>query len=248
MDKSYANPVRIAMWSGPRNLSTAMMRSFGARADTVCIDEPFYAAYLKITGLDHPMRQEILDCHDADPKDVARNLSAGPTPAPIFYQKHMAHHMVDGISWGWMSNVQNVFLIRNPARVLASYAKKMEEVSLQAIGFDKQLELVEFARDLTGKTPIIVDSDDILRDKRGLLAILCNQLGITFDETMLTWAQGPHPEDGAWAPHWYDAVYRSTGFGNVSGELPQLSGEYEAVHQEALEIYETLAKFRIRPP
>lgn len=247
MSELYENPVRIAMWSGPRNLSTAMMRSFGARADTLCVDEPFYAGYLKLTGLEHPMRAEILVRHEADPVRVADDMSAAPTSSPIFYQKHMAHHMVDGISRHWMSHVQNVFLIRHPARVLASYARKMETVSLSAIGFDKQFQLFEFARDATGDVPIIVDSDDILRDPRSVLSALCDRLGIDFDEAMLSWPAGPRKEDGAWAPHWYDTVSRSTRFGDVQEGLPQLRGEYQTIHDEALEIYDALANLRIRP-
>lgn len=235
-------PVRIAMWSGPRNLSTALMRSFGARADTHCIDEPFYAAYLKLTGLDHPMRAEILAAHDADPASVARHLAQWNPPAPIFYQKHMTHHMVAGVPRDWMRDVRHAFLIRHPARVLASYARKMESVSLEAIGFPQQAELFDVAARLTGAPPVVVDSDDVLDDPPAKLSALCEHLGIAFDPAMLSWTSGPKPEDGAWAPHWYDAIWSSTGFAPPSDKaLLVLPAELARVCDEALPIYERLA-------
>jgi len=238
---------RIAMWSGPRNLSTAMMRSFGARADTVCVDEPFYAAYLEMTGLNHPMRKEILARHQTDPLRVINEIVSASPPAPIVYQKQMTHHMVDGIPRQWMHQVSNVFLIRHPARVLASYAKKMEDVSLDAIGFAQQMELFTFVRNEIGQMPIVVDSDDILTNPKRVLSSLCRQLGIGFDDAMLSWAQGERAEDGAWAPHWYDAVFKSTGFGPLGKANPKLPAVYGDILAEALEIYETLASFRIQP-
>src|SRR5262249_9699853 len=159
----------IAMWSGPRNLSTALMRSFGARADTTCVDEPFYAAYLAQTGLDHPMRTEILAAHENDAAVVAATLPHGAHPHPVFYPKHMTHHMIASMPRAWMAHVRHAFLIRHPARVLASYAKKMETVSLEAIAFPQQAELYEHASALTGKAPVVIDADDVLRDPRGML-------------------------------------------------------------------------------
>lgn len=241
----FDNPVRIAMWSGPRNLSTAMMRSFGARPDTVCVDEPFYAAYLDIAGLDHPMREDILAGHPTDPDAVALAMSAAPAAAPVFYQKQMTHHMVDGVPRGWMSEVRHAFLIRHPARVLASYAKKMEAVSLEAIGFAQQKELFDLVSDMNGERPVVIDSDAILHDPAGQLKGLCEGLGIGFDEAMLSWAPGPRAEDGVWAPHWYDAVFRSTGFGTVRDALPELPAEYDAILEPALAIYDQLARHQI---
>lgn len=239
-------PVRIAMWSGPRNLSTALMRSFGARADAHCIDEPFYAAYLKLTGLDHPMRAEILAAHENDPDAVAHHLSQWPPPKPIFYQKHMTHHMVAGVPRDWMANVRNTFLIRHPARVLASYARKMEAVSLEAIGFPQQAELFDQASDLTGDAPIVIDSDDVLRDPARVLNALCAGVGIAYEPAMLSWAPGPKPEDGAWAPHWYDAIWSSTGFAAPEDKpLPNLPTDLARVCEQAMPIYERLAKFKL---
>lgn len=239
--------VRIAMWSGPRNLSTAMMRSFGARSDTRCIDEPFYAAYLSLTGLDHPMRAEILAAQPTDPCAIARHLTGGFMPAAVFYQKHMTHHMVAGIPRAWMASVRNAFLIRHPARVLASYARKMEEVSLEAIGFPQQAELFDFVVGELGQAPIVVDSDDIIADAPRVLAGLCSHLGIPYDVAMLSWAPGPRPEDGAWAPYWYDAVWRSTGFGEAPGPLPVPPSAFTPIFEAALPLYERLAAYKVSP-
>ncbi|MEO0883551.1 MAG: HAD family hydrolase [Pseudomonadota bacterium] len=236
-----AAPKRIAVWSGPRNLSTAMMRSFGSRRDTLCIDEPFYAPFLDLTGLPHPMRAEILACHCADATAVANQLSEGPAMAPVIYQKQMTHHMVNGIPRAWMKRVTHVFLIRHPARVLASYARKMETADLHAIGFPQQAELYDQAEAHTGHRPVVIDADDILNEPEAMLDKLCSALGLEFDDAMLSWAAGPRPEDGAWAPHWYDAVLKSTGFGPPPGDLPTLPAELQSVCDQALPIYEALA-------
>lgn len=233
-------PIRIAMWSGPRNMSTAMMRSFGARADTVCADEPFYAAYLALTGLDHPMREEILAKHEGDPHRVAQAISVGALDTPIFYQKHMTHHMVAGIGRDWMGQVRHAFLIRHPARVLASYEQKMEHVSLEVIGFPQQIELFREAKVRGSAVPVVIDSDDILRDPQAGLSTLCQALGIIYDPAMLSWTKGPKPEDGAWAPHWYDGVNASTGFGAPPGPMPDLPSRLRPILEEAMPIYETL--------
>ncbi len=245
MSESAGPVVRIAMWSGPRNLSTAMMRSFGARADTSCIDEPFYAAFLAMTGINHPMRDEIVAAHATDPRSIAMEMVDGAAPTPIVYQKHMTHHMIAGMPREWIARVTNAFLIRHPARVLASYARKMDEVSLNAIGFTQQMELFDEAAQREGRAPAVVDSDDILRDPRGVLMALCATLGISFDPAMLNWAPGPRPEDGVWAPHWYDAVWASTGFADPPGPLPIPPSEFVPVLEQALPIYERLSAHKI---
>ncbi|MAK62787.1 MAG: sulfotransferase family protein [Ponticaulis sp.] len=237
--------MRIAMWSGPRNLSTAMMRSFGARADTVCTDEPFYAAYLETTGLDHPMRNEILDRHLLNPKRIAHDMAYKACSKPIFYQKHMTHHMISSFPRDWMSKVRNAFLIRHPARVLASYSKKAEAVSLSDIGFVQQGDLFEYVWEMNGAPPVVVDSDDVLRKPKATLKKLCKRLDIPFTEDMLSWSEGPKPEDGAWAPHWYDGVNASTGFGSPPGELPAVSPAHSGILEAARPIYDYLAEHKI---
>ena len=234
--------MRIAMWSGPRNLSTTMMRSFGARRDTAVIDEPFYAAYLKLTGLRHPMTDEILDRHEADPRWVIDHLT-GPAPdgKPVFYQKHMVHHMVEGIPMDWLSRIErHVLLIRHPARVVASYSRKMETLSPEAMGFPQQEALWRQLSNLQGNVPVVVDADKVLENPEAVLRRLCASIGLGWEDAMLSWPAGPRPEDGAWAPHWYDAVWRSTGFGDPPGPLPELSGEAAAIAQGALPSYQRL--------
>lgn len=238
-------PIRIALWSGPRNLSTAMMRSFGARSDTVCIDEPFYAAYLAKTGLNHPMREAILAAHENDADTVIQNIAYAPSPAPIYYQKHMCHHMVDGIDRGWMAHVRHAFLIRHPMRVLASYAKKTEEVSLDAIGFQQQCAIFEHVTQNLGQKAIVIDSDDILANPGAMLQSLCAALGMEYQEAMLSWQSGIHSEDGIWASHWYGAVIGSTGFGKPTSDVPTLPPEYAAIAAEAMPLYEAMATHKI---
>ena len=241
------NCLRIAMWSGPRNMSTTMMRSFGARADTECVDEPFYAAYLKLTGLRHPMSNEIFASQSANPTEVIADLTCpSERDPPIFYQKHMTHHMVPEVPRYWMGDCRNVFLIRHPARVIPSYARKMEKVTLGAIGFPQQLGLFESATEMEGQTPLVIDSDDILGDPERALCALCHALDIEWDPSMLSWSSGPKPEDGAWAPHWYDAVWRSTGFGPPPGPRSKVAEDLREIYDEALEIYDTLAAHRLK--
>ena len=237
--------MRIAMWSGPRNLSTAMMYSFGARSDCAVVDEPFYAAYLAMTGLDHPLRDEILTAQDNDPGAVAAALTR-PIPGgrQHFYQKHMTQHMVPGIPRGWMADVVNVFLIRHPARVLASYAAKRENPTLEDIGFVQQLELFEHAVAL-GKTAVVIDSADIRADPEGMLRKLCDAIGLGFEPSMLHWSQGGHAQDGVWAAHWYGAVHRSTGFAGAEGKPPTMNGQESALAEKAMMAYRRLESFKI---
>lgn len=216
--------MRIAMWSGPRNLSTAMMYSFGARGDCAVVDEPFYAAYLDQTGLDHPMRDEILNAQSKDPREVIANLS-GPVPGgkEHFYHKHMTHHMLSGVPRAWMREMVNVFLIRHPARVIASYVVKREDPTIDDIGFVQQSELFDEISGWQG-SPVVIDSTNIRKDPEKMLKRLCGAIGLPFTEKMLSWPAGGHPEDGAWASHWYGSVWKSTGFASAEGPLPHVPG------------------------
>ncbi|WP_137701021.1 sulfotransferase-like domain-containing protein [Marimonas lutisalis] len=237
--------MRIAMWSGPRNLSTAMMYAFGARTDCAVVDEPFYAAYLAQTGLDHPMRDDILA---AQPQDPARVIDAllGSIPAgkPHFYQKHMTQHMIPGIPRDWMARVTNVFLIRHPARVVASFGAKYDNPTLADIGFTQQAELFDHVRAL-GQAPVVVDSADIRRAPETMLRRLCDSIGLPFDPAMLSWPAGGHPDDGVWAPHWYGAVHASTGFAPAEGPLPDLPPDRAALARAAMPAYEKLAAVKL---
>ena len=237
--------MRIAMWSGPRNLSTAMMYSFASRPDFAVVDEPFYAAYLARTGLDHPMRAEILASQSQDPDVVAKALLGSvPAQKPHFYQKHMTQHMIDGIPRDWMSDVVNVFLIRHPARVVASFGAKYENPTLTDIGFLQQEELYDQVK-ASGGNPIVIDSSDIRRDPDTMLRRLCDAIGLAFDPAMLTWPAGGHPDDGVWAAHWYGSVHASTGFAPAEGPLPDLPPDRAELAARALPSYEKLAAVKL---
>ncbi|HSM95957.1 MAG TPA: hypothetical protein VLT91_07935 [Rhizomicrobium sp.] len=239
--------IRIAMWSGPRNISTAMMRSFENRGDCVVSDEPFYAAYLAQTGLDHPMRKEVLASQPQDWRDVVKDL-LGPAPRPIWYQKHMSHHMLPEFGRDWTAQMRNAFLIRAPEEVLASYTQKRGAVTLADIGFVQQREMFDRESDRLGHAPPVVEGKDVLVDPRGTLAALCNALGIPFSENMLSWPAGRRDSDGVWAPAWYDAVEKSTGFAKPDDRAPPgLSADLQRIADEARPHYERLAKFKLNP-
>ncbi|MDU8927904.1 HAD family hydrolase [Alisedimentitalea sp. MJ-SS2] len=232
--------MRIAMWSGPRNLSTAMMYSFGARGDCAVVDEPFYAAYLDMTGLDHPMRDEILASQSKDPKEVEKALlGSNPDGKEHFYQKHMTQHMIEGVPRDWMRDVVNVFLIRHPARVIASYVAKRENPTLEDIGFAQQAELY----DQFGG--VVIDSHDIRDDPEGMLRKLCDAIGLDWEAGMLSWPTGGHKDDGVWAKHWYGAVWSSTGFAGAEGPLPEVPNELRPVLGAALPHYEKMKAVKL---
>jgi hypothetical protein len=240
-------PVRIAMWSGPRNISTAMMRAFENRPDTAVIDEPFYATYLKLSGIDHPLRETVLAAHESDWRKVVRGLT-GPIPdaRAIFYQKHMTHHMLREIGREWMACCRNAFLIRAPEAVLASYSAKRAEFLPADIGFASEREMFEREADRIGKAPPVIDAEDVLRDPRGMLHALCQAIGIGFSERMLHWPAGPRPTDGAWAPAWYDAVEHSTGFARPRS-YPALTVELKKLGDAVRPHYAALAKYKLAP-
>lgn len=229
--------MKVVCWSGPRNLSTAMMYSFGNRADFSILDEPFYAAFLRQTGIDHPIAAEVMAAH-VDDWGAAASLCAADG-APHVYQKHMTHHILPETPLDWARDAEHVFLIRHPARVLASYHRLRASVTLEDIGVTQQLALYERFGG------IIIDSEDIRADPRGMLAKLCADLGITFDPKMLKWPAGGHPADGIWARHWYKSVHASTGFAGPEGPLPHLDSPISALCDEALPIYRFLRSRRI---
>ncbi|MEO9469218.1 HAD family hydrolase [Parasphingorhabdus sp.] len=218
---SSQEPVRIAMWSGPRNISTAMMRSFGSRRDCAVTDEPFYGAYLKDTGEPQPMAGQVIADMDCEWDSVA-NAMRGPVPdqKPIWYQKHMPHHMVGGISISDFPDHRHAFLIRDPVRVVASYAAKRVKVTPDDLGYARQLEYVDQAAQMSGEPPIVMDSADIARNPDQSLQKLCKALGISWDPAMLSWPTGRRNTDGIWGNHWYNRVIKTTGFG-----IPEKSGQ-----------------------
>ncbi|MFZ4688197.1 MAG: HAD family hydrolase [Polymorphobacter sp.] len=238
--------IRIAMWSGPRNLSTAMMRSFGARADTVVSDEPFYGAYLKATGDDQAMKEQVIASMDCDWHSVARTQNGAPPESrPIWYQKHMAHHMEGPVGIAALTGHTHAFLIRDPRRVVASYAAKRVQVRPEHLGVARQRAYFDREADRLGRAPPVVDSADILADPAGTLAALCTAIGIDWDPAMLHWPPGRRTTDGVWAAHWYGAVEASTGFGPPEMKPPQLDAQAEAVAAACTPHYEYLATARL---
>lgn len=237
---------RLLMWSGPRNLSTAMMYAFAQRSDCAVWDEPFYAAYLAATGLTHPMGDAIVAAGDSAPKDViAKCLDAAPMGKPLFYQKHMTQHMIPSVPRDWILDQTNVFLIRHPARVLASYAAKRDNPTLDDIGFTQQAALIDLVTAETGQPPLIVDSADIRDDPHGMLSKICAAVGIAFDPKMLSWPKGGNAQDGVWAPHWYGAVWNSTGFAGPEGPLPKITPELAGVYADAKRLYDKMSEMKM---
>lgn len=240
--------IRIAMWSGPRNISTAMMRAFENRPDTAVSDEPFYAAYLAGTGLDHPMREEVLAAQPNDWREVAAAMRGeAPGGAAVWYQKHMCHHMLPGFGLEWMDACRHAFLIRPPEQVLASYTAKRAEVTLEDIGVVRQAELFDRVADSLGHAPPVIEGAAVLADPRGTLSALCAALGVPFDKAMLSWPAGRRESDGVWAPAWYDAVERSTGFAPPSPatRFEDLAGHLKPIAEAARPYYERLADHRM---
>lgn len=236
----------IAMWSGPRNLSTALMRSFAQRADCQVWDEPFYAAYLVQTGLDHPMRDEIIADGVSDPAQVIRRCTDKPgKPASLFFQKHMTHHMTPNIDLAWMDTVDHAFLIRAPNRVLASYARKRQSITPEDLGYAKQRELFERVCDKRGEAPAVIDSTDLRCAPRQMLEQLCNKIGIGFDPAMLDWKPGPAKEDGVWGRHWYANIWKSTCFAPPDKAAENLPGALQKIHEVVLKDYEFIKKHKI---
>ena len=241
-------PVRIAMWSGPRNISTAMMRAWENRGDCAVSDEPLYAHYLAQTGLDHPGRDEVIAAGDTDWRTVTAAL-IGPVPdaRPVWYQKHMTHHLLPDIDHGWIHALTNVFLIRDPDAVVSSYVKTRTTVTPEDIGVPQQLRLFDELADHDGAAPPVIDADDFLHTPEAHLRMLCDRVGVAFTPRMLAWPPGPRASDGLWAPHWYAAVWRSTGFEPALPRATRLDDACERVADACRPAYEKLRRHRLQP-
>ena len=238
--------IRIAMWSGPRNLSTAMMRSFGSRSDTFVSDEPFYGAFLKSTGADHPMRDETIAAMDCDWNSVMETLrGAPPDGSPVWYQKHMWHHMTGPIGYDDFAGFRHAFLIRRPEQMIASYLRKRETAAFEDFGLERQAEFFRREADRLGRPPPVIDASDVLSDPKGVLSKLCVALGISWDPAMLGWAPGRRATDGVWAAHWYNAVEKSTGFGRPDAAAAELPAPDRQLAELMRPYYEQLAAHRI---
>ncbi len=240
--------LRIAMWSGPRNLSTALMRSFGNRSDTQVVDEPFYAHYLEVTQVEHPGRDEVLAAQERDWRKVAESLHA-PLPAgvSVHYQKHMAHHLLPTMGRDWLAGLTHAFLLRNPADMLRSLGNKLARVRLEDTGLPQQLEIFERLRAETGATPPVIDADDLLDDPEGMLRALCAAIGIGFEPRMLHWPPGRRETDGVWAKYWYESVERSSGFERWPRSTEPLPAPLADIEREARPLHAAMHVVRIRP-
>jgi hypothetical protein len=237
---------RVAMWSGPRNISTAMMRAWENRGDCEVLDEPLYAHYLAHTGLDHPARDEIIAAGVTDWRAVAARLTGAPAaPATLMYQKHMTHHLLPHISREWLAELTHVFLIRDPRKVLVSYIKSRANVTAADIGVLQQREIFDYVRALSGVIPPVIDAGLFLAAPEAQLRALCERLGVAFTSRMLCWPPGPRASDGIWAPHWYAQVYRSSGFEPERDSTVQVPAQFRPIIDEVMPSFEALFAQRL---
>jgi len=242
------NPLRIAMWSGPRNISTAMMRAWENRADCVVWDEPLYGYYLDATGIPHPGAAEVIADQGTDANAIiARCVGDVPGDKDIFYQKHMTLHLLPELDRSWLSSLENCFLIREPESVIASYAAVRSDATFEDIGFIQQTELFDYVRRISGEIPLVIDSREFLLDPRAMLEAICARLDIEFDPTMLSWPKGARDSDGVWAKYWYDSVWSSTGFAAYREKDYQLSAKDQKISMQARPYYEELYQHCLRP-
>ena len=241
-------PVRIAMWSGPRNISTAMMRSWGNRPDTFVCDEPFYAHYLQATGRDHPGAEEVIAHGETDWRKVVLQLTGDvPEGKRIYYQKQMTHHLLPAMDRAWLRAVTNCFLIRDPREVIVSYIKKNNDPTLEDIGFIQQAEIFDWVRVDRAAVPAVIDARDVVENPRRTLELLCEAVGVEFREAMLSWPPGLRETDGIWAKHWYSEVATSTTFRKPSAREPEPVPErLREIYERSRECYTRLFEYRLR--
>lgn len=239
-------PIRIAMWSGPRNISTAMMRAWGNRGDTIVIDEPFYAYYLKVTGIAHPGADEVIAKGETNWQKVVARLT-GPIPngKRIFFQKQMTHHLLPEIDREWLGDVTNCFLIRDPREVINSYIKKREDPALEDLGFVQQAEIFDFVRTRANAVPPVIDAKDVLQNPERMLGLLCDAVGVKFSKLMLSWPLGLRETDGIWAKHWYSEVAKTTSFQPYRSSHHELPEKFRALYERCRDCYEKLHLFRL---
>lgn len=241
------NTVHIAMWSGPRNISTAMMRAFENRPDADVWDEPLYGHYLQQTQITHPGAAEVIADQGTDWQQIARQCqSDSPNHKAVFYQKHMTMHLLPGMSRDWLHALSNCFLIRHPEQVVASYGTVRPDLTLNDIGFVQQAELFDYVRAGQHAVPVVIDSERFLQNPEGMLRALCQRLGIEFMQQMLNWPAGPRNSDGVWGKYWYDAVWKSTGFARPRNRKIKLNAGFQKIADAALPYYETLRRHQLQ--
>ena len=241
-----AQPIRIAMWSGPRNISTAMMRAWGNRDDTIVVDEPFYAYYLRATDIAHPGADEVIATGETDWRKVVAYLT-GPVPngKQIFFQKQMTHHLLPEIHREWLAAATNCFLIRDPREVISSYIKKREDPALEDLGFVQQAEIFDFVRTRTNAVPPVVDAKDVLQDPERTLRLLCEAIGVEFRESMLSWPPGLRDTDGIWAKYWYAEVAKTTSFQPYRARHYEVPENLRELYARCRDCYEKLYRHRL---
>jgi Sulfotransferase domain len=240
-------PLRLAMWSGPRNISTALMRSWESRSDAIVCDEPLYAHYLLATGdRRHPAYEETIARHETDLPALVRWLT-GPLPEGkcVFYQKHMAHHLLTGMDLDWIDSVTSAFLIREPREMLTSLAEVLREPRLEDTGLPQQVALFERVAAHTGATPPVLDAADVLRNPRRTLVLLCEAVGARFSEEMLSWATGPRETDGVWGPYWYEKLYHTTAFATYRPKEADVPPRLKPLLDECEPLYRRLYEHRL---
>ena len=240
-------PIWIAMWSGPRNISTAMMRAWGNRPDTLVIDEPFYAVYLKATGKKHSGADEVIATGETDWRKVVAQLTSPlPNGKRIFFQKQMTHHLLPEVDREWLGAVMNCFLIRDPREVIASYVKKREDPALEDLGFVQQAEIFDGVCARTDAPPPVIDARDVLENPKRTLGLLCDAVGVEFNESMLSWPPGLRGTDGIWARYWYDEVARSTSFEPYRPRRDEVPKHLTEIHKRCRQCYDRLYEHRLR--
>ncbi len=238
--------IRIAMWSGPRNISTAMMRSWENRDDCVVCDEPLYAHYLMKTALDHPGAAEVIEHHETDWRQVVDWLTGeAPSGKAVFYQKHMAHHLLDNIDRDWLDQMVNGFLIRDPREMLTSLIHNIPDPTIEDTGLPQQVELFDLIRLRTGRIPPVLDAKDVLENPGDMLERLTQSVGVPFTDRMLTWPAGPRDTDGCWAKYWYANVEKSTGFQPYKAKDDVVPVRLQGVYEQCVDCYEKLYTHRL---
>ena len=235
--------MRIACWSGPRNISTALMRSWSSRNDSFVSDEPFYAYYLRKLQLKHPMYKEIIQHYPNTYDDVVTSLTSEiPNDKEHWYQKHMAHHLIDLDNIHWIKKFENCILIRHPKDVINSYVKKNTLNHIDELGYPQQYKIMRYL-DSIGKNFIVIDSNILLNNPEKILSQWCSSINLEFDISMLKWQKGNHPQDGIWWKHWYDNVITTTHFQKFSANQSELDKKYQSIYDEALDYYNKLYYF-----
>lgn len=238
---------RINSWSGPRNVSTAFMRSFAQREDTRAVDEPLYGHYLATADAPHPGRDELLQVLETDARAVIDEVILGPCDRPVLFMKQMVHHLTPDIDLSFLDRCINVLLIRDPAEVISSLVHQLPQPTMRDVGFDRQATLL---RELhaRGQDPPVVDAAQLLRDPEHVLRELCRRIGLSWEPAMLSWPAGPRPEDGPWARYWYSNVERSTGFTRYAPRKPEVPESCGELLEECRVLYDELRATAILAP